>query len=65
MNSQYNSNILFNRACAYAKTGKTTEAIDDLTAAITINPDYAKAYMKRGDIRMQMEKFEDAVRDYE
>lgn len=64
-NVSFNSNILFNKACALAKTGELTEAISDLDKAIHINEDYAKAYLKRGDLRMQREEFEDAVRDYE
>jgi tetratricopeptide (TPR) repeat protein len=52
MNVQYNSNILFNRACAYAKTANLAQAIGDLDKAILINDEYAKAYMKRGDLRM-------------
>jgi tetratricopeptide (TPR) repeat protein len=30
MNVQYNSNILFNRACAYAKVANLAQAIADL-----------------------------------
>jgi DnaJ family protein C protein 7 len=65
LNIQYNSNILFNRACAFAKTANLVQAIGDLDSAININDEYAKAYLKRGDLRMHREEFEEAVRDYE
>ena len=41
------------------------EALGDLDKAIAINEEYSKAYVKRGDIRMQREEYEEAVRDYE
>lgn len=38
--------------------------INDLNEAVRLNPDYAKAYLKRGDINMIQENYDDAVRDY-
>lgn len=32
--------------------------------AIKINEEYAKAYVKRGDIYMQLKSYEEAVRDF-
>jgi tetratricopeptide (TPR) repeat protein len=32
--------------------------------AIMINDDYTKAYMKRGELYMGLEKFEEAIRDF-
>jgi len=36
-----------------------------LNAAITINEDYTKAYIKRSELRLADEDFEEAVRDLE
>ena len=36
----------------------------DCEAAIALNPEYAKAYLKRGDIKMDMELWEEAVQEY-
>ena len=36
----------------------------DCDAAIALNPEYAKAYLKRGDIKMDMELWEEAVHEY-
>ena len=33
--------------------------------AIELNDDYVKAYMKRAEINLLLEKFEEAVQDYE
>jgi len=30
-----------------------------------LNEDYVKAYMKRGELNLHMENFEEAVRDFE
>lgn len=50
---------------AYTKLAKLTDAMHDLDKAIEINEDYVKAYLKRAEILMQQEKYEEAVRDYE
>jgi hypothetical protein len=36
-----------------------------LDQAIEMNDEYAKAYIKRGDINLILENFEESVRDYE
>ena len=40
------------------------EALADCDAAIALNSEYAKAYLKRGDIKMDMELWEEAVHEY-
>jgi len=40
------------------------EALADLNKAIEWNEDYAKAYVKRGEINLLLENFEDSVRDF-
>jgi len=65
LNVQYNSAILFNRAVAYSKLSKPNEAIEELNAAIAINEDYTKAYIKRSELNLAKEEYEEAVRDLE
>jgi DnaJ homolog subfamily C member 7 len=64
LNSVYNQTILYNRACALVKLGKTDEALADLDKAIEMNSEYVKAYFKKGDIKLDLEKFDEAMADY-
>mmetsp|Transcript_37973 Transcript_37973/g.43031 ORF Transcript_37973/g.43031 Transcript_37973/m.43031 type:complete len:493 (-) Transcript_37973:1698-3176(-) len=65
LNTTFNSTLLCNRAAAKMKMDKYDDALGDVSQAITLNPDYAKAYLRRGNIHMKLEEYEDAVRDYE
>jgi DnaJ family protein C protein 7 len=60
----YNSIIFANRAAAQIKLTKYQEAIEDLDKSVELNADYAKAYFRRGEVRILMEEFEEAVRDF-
>lgn len=40
-------------------------AITDLTLAIELNEDYVKAIMKRAEVHLKLEQYEEAVRDLE
>lgn len=40
-------------------------ALRDLNECIRSKDDYAKAYVKRGEIHLLLEYYEEAVRDYE
>ena len=64
MNCNYNQAIYYNRACANAKLGKFEEALSDCDAAIALNADYSKAYLKKGDIKMEQELWEEALHEY-
>ena len=39
-------------------------AITALNKAIKYNPRYAKAYVKRGEVYVLLEEFDDAIRDF-
>ena len=63
------SNI--NEAQAYYVSGinnsnsaKYSEAIEDYTKAISINPQFANAYCNRGFAKHKLEKYTDAIEDY-
>ena len=40
-------------------------ALKDLNTAIDLNEDYVKAIMKRSELYLQMENYDEAVRDLE
>ena len=48
-----------------AKLKKWNQAIADCTSAITLDDSYLKAYLRRAKCYMELEKYEDAIRDYE
>ncbi len=52
---------MFNRACAYHKLGQIDKALEDLNNAIKLNKEYTKAYFKRADILLQLEKYQEAI----
>ena len=45
--------------------GKLKEALGDCDRAVELDETYIKAYLRRAKICMDLEQFEDAVRDYE
>ena len=47
------------------KQGKKEEALKCLNRAVTLNPKYAKAFYKRGEINQLLEQHDDAVRDFQ
>ena len=54
-----------NRAIVLNKQGKKKEALNDLNQTIKLNDEYVKAVVKRGEIYMELEQYEDALRDFE
>ena len=64
LNATYNQTILYNRACALVKLGKNEEALADLDRAIEMNKEYVKAYLKKGDIKLEMELFNESIAEY-
>jgi len=53
-----------NRATAHKTKGDLAKAIEDCASSIEANPNYSKAYLKRGDIYDTKGNYEDAIRDY-
>merc|ERR1719233_1112124 len=45
--------------------GKLSEAIDDCTKAIQLDKTYQKPYLRRGNAYMEIEEFDQAVKDFE
>lgn len=64
-NNLANSKLYFNRATVCSKLNNLNQTVDDCTTAISLNEDYLKAYMRRAKTYMDLERYEEAVRDYE
>lgn len=64
MNANYNSTILLNIAIAQVKLSKNTDGLSSLNKAIKYNSKYAKAFVKRGEVHLALEEYDEAVRDF-
>jgi len=64
LNAAYNSTLLLNQAICYTKLGKNDLAIPTLNRAIKYKPNYAKALVKRGEVNMVLENWNEAIRDF-
>lgn len=64
MNLTYNATILLNKAIALNKLSKNDEALTCLNRCLKMNPDYAKAYVKRGEVHAALGDPEEAVKDF-
>jgi tetratricopeptide (TPR) repeat protein len=61
----FNSKLYFNRALAAAKLGRKDAAIADCTAAIDADGEYVKAMLKRAQLYVEGERFQEAINDLE
>ena len=64
MNGHFNSSLCMNISIAYDKLGNKKEALKALNKALKYNPRYAKALVKRGDMHLALEDYNEALRDY-
>lgn len=64
LNMHYNSTLLLNIAIGQCKLGKNDEAMRALNKAIKYNPKYSKALVKRGEINLVLENYNEAIRDF-
>ena len=64
-NKKFNSLILANRALCYQKLNKNVEALRDSNQSIKLNPFYARGYIKRGNVYMELNMFDDARADFQ
>lgn len=60
-----NAKLYFNRATVAAKLKKLKESVEDCNAALNLDEKYMKALLRRAKSYMEMEMYEEAVRDYE
>ena len=64
LHAAFNSTILLNIAIARVKLNKNKEAMTALNKAIKFKPNYATALVKRGEVNLIMEEYNDAIRDF-
>ena len=64
-NKKFNSLILANRALCYQKLNKNKEALHDSNQSIKLNPYYARGYIKRGNVYMELKMYDDARADFQ
>jgi tetratricopeptide (TPR) repeat protein len=78
LNLKYNSVVYFNMAVGksplwkityftlgLSKLKKNEEALSALNKCLNFDPEYAKAYVKRGEINETLENFEEALKDFQ
>ncbi|XP_011305686.1 dnaJ homolog subfamily C member 7 [Fopius arisanus] len=64
-NKLVNTKLHYNRALTAAKLGRLNESISECTEALNIDENYMKAILKRGSCYMELQEYEEAVRDFE
>ena len=64
-NKATNAKLYFNRATVAAKLKKYAESVSDCDEALKLDEKYLKAFLRRGRSYMELEKYDDAVRDFE
>ena len=64
-NKKFNSLVLANRALCYQKLNKCTEALRDSNQSVKLNPYYARGYVKRGNVYMELKMYDDAKADFQ
>lgn len=60
-----NSVIYCNRAACWFKLGQWERSVDDCNQALRIQPNYLKALLRRASSNSKLERWSEAVRDYE
>lgn len=55
----------FNSAMSHIRLGEKEKALSDLSKAVSRNPDYAMAFLLRGNLREQKGELEAALADYD
>ena len=65
LNIHYNATIYLNIGIGLSKLKKHEDALKALNRSVALNPNYAKAYVKRGEINTALEYHEEALRDFQ
>ena len=64
LNARYNSTILLNIAIILFKVKDYYLAISALNKALKYNPKYVEALVKRGEIYLMLNEYNEAIRDF-
>ncbi|XP_065213632.1 dnaJ homolog subfamily C member 7 [Planococcus citri] len=65
MNDSYNSKLYFNRATVAFKLGRLSESVEDCSSALSLDDKYIKPLLRRAKCYLDLQQFDEAVRDYE
>ncbi|OIS99021.1 PREDICTED: TPR repeat-containing thioredoxin TTL1-like [Nicotiana attenuata] len=65
MRDSSNSVLYCNRAACWYKLGQWEKSLDDCNQALIIQPNYTKALLRRAASNAKLERWAEAVRDYE
>lgn len=60
-----NAKLYFNRGACAAQLKKYSDSVSDCTSAIELDENYLKAYLRRAKSNLELEEYDEAVRDFE
>ena len=60
-----NHQVRFSRGMANDALGQTAEAIEDFNQVTTLAPDFTPAFLRRGDLYLELKEFELAQQDFQ
>jgi len=61
-----NDHVLYsNRSASYASIQEYDKAYDDAEKCVSIKPDWAKGYLRKGLAEFYQQKYEESVKTYE
>lgn len=60
-----NSILLCNRAACRSKLGQFEKAVEDCTAALSLQPNYSKARLRRAHCNVELGRWEVSIQDFE
>lgn len=64
LNNAFNITIWYEQAVTMAKFKMCDEALKALDKALKLDKDYIQAHFKKGDILLQMKKYEEAIQQF-
>ncbi|KAL1522031.1 hypothetical protein AB1Y20_021676 [Prymnesium parvum] len=62
--ARFNALLYCNRATAHSKLGQLQQALADCSSAIVLDPTYAKAYLRRGELKQRCGDLKSACDDF-
>ena len=65
LNTVANARLYFARATNAAKLKRLTDTVDDCSSAVLLDKGYTEAFLVRAGCFMELESFDEAVKDYE
>ena len=65
LQSETRAVIHYNRALAYDSMGDVRRALADIDAALQLKPNFPEAYNNRGNLYRRLERFPEAISDFE